>query len=126
MRLWLRAEGVQGSGKTYILNKITQVMQLYGFSVFKQGEDAVNGGELLVLDREDDYANFTVGDKLIPLGDWLIELDSNNVLVAAYHEGKDIYAREIEVNFAVGQITTVKTMNVVGQDRGEEEIDEGE
>ena len=122
MRVWVRAEGPPACGKTFILQKLTNVLGLYGFEVFKQGH--TQPGELVILDREDDKANFVVGDKLIPLGDWVVELDINNELVAAYHEGKDVYAREVEVNFSVGQITTVKTMNVVKRDEGVRDIPE--
>ena len=121
MKISIVASGPKASGKSFILGQIIKLLKLYGFRVSQQIEcqpifhDGVPT-EQLVMKRDDDEAHFVMGDKIIQLGDWTLELDNNNALVSAFHDGKDVNAREIEVNFAFRQFTTITTKDIIGRD----------
>jgi len=120
MELTIEAKGPSASGKSFILERVAKLLELYGFTKSQEVfmTDVVTGipTEQLVMTRADDEAHFIMGEKMIPLGDWIIELDEKNSFVAAYHKGVDVNAREVDVSFAYRQLTTISTRNVAGRD----------
>jgi hypothetical protein len=116
MEIIIKARGGPATGKTFILRKINEYLRMFGFVQVSQYESEIDE-ERLVVHREDDRVNFIIGDKMIQLGDWFVELDEHNKLVAVYHNDMDMFAREAEVSFAAGQITTISIKSIVKKDQ---------
>ncbi len=97
MQLTLTAEGDAGSGKTFILTRVQELLESHGFTSEGHWETEAEGIEELTMTREDDKVHFMQGERRIKFGDWEVELDSLGTLVEVYYKGKATRAREVKL-----------------------------
>ena len=112
MRVAIHAEGEEGSGKTFILKKIATLLEVYGFEIDEDVPSDVNE-EVVIAAREDDQLHYIDGANVVIVGDWMLELNESWQLVDAHYKGDNVMAREVIMEFAAGQLTTVSTKNIV-------------
>ena len=117
MELRITAHGGPGSGKTFILMRIAELLETYGFVSEGLWETSAEGIEEMALTREEDKVHFIQGERRIKFGDWEVELDNLGTLVEVFYKGKATRAREVKLTLGHRMIPLI-TLETVAVERG--------
>jgi len=116
MEVNVTASGGPGTGKTFILMRVVELLESYGFTSESLLEIA-EGLEEVSMTRKDDRVHFIQGERRLKFGDWEIELDNLGTLVEVYYKGKATRASEVKLTLGHRTVPLI-TLETVAVERG--------